>query len=397
MKSQQKNRKLSDTSVLRHAGTLPHGQRGAVNPPLVRASTVLFENLASLRQASARPFDDFYYGRFGTPTHAALEEALCSLSGAQGAVFFPSGLGATAGVLLSLLQAGDELLLADCVYGPTRNFCVNELARFGITTRIFPATAGADIAELIGDTTAAIYCETPGSLSMEMQDLPALCAVAQARDIPVLVDNTWATPLHGKVLAMGASVDIQAGTKYIAGHADVMLGAALCNAQTLERVRRRSQQLGYCVSPDDAWLALRGLRTLDIRMQQHAANAAALKAWLRQQPELRRILDPAEPDHPQHGLWQRDFSGANGLFSIELEPLSDAALCALIDHLQLFGLGYSWGGFESLCIPFDLSAERQDEQWHPASTYLRLHAGLEAVDDLLADLQAGFAAMRAAS
>ncbi|MGJ8669178.1 MAG: cystathionine beta-lyase [Oceanococcus sp.] len=394
MKTSDRKKTGAAETVLRHAGTLPAGQRGAVNPPLVRASTVLFENLASLKQASAQPFNGFYYGRFGTPTHAALEDALCALSGANGGVFYPSGLAATAGVLCSLLSAGDELLLADCVYGPTRNFCIRELTRFGISVRVFPAIAGKDIEGYIGATTRAIYCESPGSLTMEMQDLPALCAVARARDIPVLVDNTWATPLHGKVLAMGASVDIQAGTKYLGGHADVMLGAALCDAAVLPKIRQRSQSFGYCVSPDDAWLVLRGLRSLDIRMRQHAHNASVLKEWLKQQPEVRRVLDPADDTHPQHVLWKRDYTGGNGLFSVEIDPLNDTALSALVDSLQLFGLGYSWGGFESLCIPFDVSKERDDQQWNKSSTYLRFHAGLEAADDLVADLQTGFTALR---
>lgn len=376
---------------LRHAGA---NRVGAVNPPVTRASTVLYRDLAELREASAQPFEGFYYGRFGTPTHHALADALNQMSGAAGTVFFPSGLAAIAGVLLALLDQGDEVLVADCVYGPTRKFCDQQLARFGIGVRYFPADCGADIARLISPSTRLIFCESPGSLSMELQDLPAICAAAG--QIPVVVDNTWATPLHCKVLELGAAVDIQAGTKYLGGHADVMLGAALCRKDVLARIRSRAQALGYCVSADEAWLTLRGVRSLDIRMRQHQTNAAAVKAWLKQQPECLRILDPSDPEDAQHGLWTRDFSGGNGLFSVEMVALSERQLATLIDALQLFGLGYSWGGFESLCLPFELSAERCQRRWSAEHRFLRFHVGLEQPDDLIDDLAQAFACMRKA-
>ncbi len=381
---------------LRHAGSTPSQYAGAVNPPVFRASTVLFESLRHLREASARPFEQFYYGRFGTPTHAALAEALEEMSGAAGSVFFPSGLGAIAGVMLSFLSTGDEVLVADCVYGPTRNFCDQQLARMGITVRYFAPDVGAKIGAFIEPRTRLIFCESPGSLTMELQDLPAICAVAAERDVPVVVDNTWATPWHCAVLPMGVAVDIQAGTKYLGGHADLMLGVALCAESVLDRVRRNAQSFGYCVSPDDAWLVLRGLRSLDIRLRQHVVHAEQLKDWLLKQPEVLRVLDPSHPGDPQHALWQRDFHGGNGLFSIELERLDDHALAALIDTLRLFGLGYSWGGFESLCLPFELSGSRAAQSAPGGGTYLRFHAGLEDPRDLLADLESGFAAMRAA-
>ncbi len=385
---------MDPATRLRHAGNDPTRNRGAVNPPLVRASTVLFDDLAHLRRASARPFDEFYYGRFGTPTHAALAEALLALSGAQGCVFFPSGLAAIAGVILHFVRAGDELLVADCVYGPTRGLCEQQLERLGVSVRYFDPAVGAGIGSLIGDSTRLIFCESPGSLSMDLQDLPAICSAASQRDVPVVVDNTWATPLHCSVLEHGAAVDIQAGTKYLGGHADLMLGVALCRDDVLPGLRRDAQALGYCVSADEAWLALRGLRSLDLRLRQHADNARVLKSWLGEQPEVRRILDPSWPQDPQHALWQRDFSGGNGLFSVELESLSERELAALIDNLNLFGLGYSWGGYESLCLPFSLS-QRQYGDWSDEATYLRFHAGLEAPADLLDDLAQGFAALRA--
>lgn len=395
MSAQEPDRQMRRSTLLKHTGKPSSPGAKPVNPPLVRASTVLFDSLQELHEASARPFQGLYYGRFGTPTHEALAHALNALSGAAGSVFYPSGLAAIAGTLLSLVEAGDEILVADCVYGPTRNFCTQDLARLGVRTRFFPATEGAQIAAQFSADTRLVFCESPGSLTMELQDLPAICAAANARDIPVLVDNTWATPLHAPVLAMGAAVDIQAGTKYLTGHADVMLGAALCRDDVLERVRRRSQSLGYCVSADDAYLALRGLRTLDVRLRTHAHNARVLKDWLRDQPEVRRILDPADPAHPQHALWQRDFSGANGLFSVEFEPLSPARLAAFADSLSLFGLGYSWGGYESLCLPFDVRGQREGTDWSDCGSCVRFHAGLEDPEDLLADLAHALAALRA--
>lgn len=380
---------------LRQAGRDSSRWGGAVNPPLIRASTVLFESVQELQAAEAQPFDHFFYGRFGTPTHFALAEAMCDLAGAASCVFYPSGLAAAAGCLLSLLNAGEELLLVDCVYGPTRKLCQEELTRFGIRTRMIPATCGADIAEYIGPDTRAIYCESPGSLTMEMQDLPALCAVARQHDIPVLVDNTWATPLNARVLEMGASVDIQAATKYLGGHADMMMGLALCDERIGARIQSRSQSFGYCVSADDAWQCLRGLRTLDIRLQQHQQQAAGLKQWLRDQPEVQQILDPSDSQHPQHWLWQRDFQGGNGLFSVRLKKLSDAQLSTLVDQLEHFGLGYSWGGYESLCVPFDVSGSRAAGPFDGSSSYLRFHAGFEHLEDLLADLQQAFEKMRA--
>ncbi len=384
-------------TVLRHAGNCRARNAGAVNPPIVRASTVLFEDLDHLESAGRQAFEVFYYGRFGTPTHAALAEALCALSGAAGAVFFPSGLAAIAGVMMNFLRSGDEVLVADCVYGPTRKFCDQQLARLGIRVRYFPARAGADIAPLISPSTRLIFCESPGSLAMELQDLPAICQAAKVHGVPVVVDNTWATPLQCDVLELGAAVDIQAGTKYLGGHADLMLGVALCREDVLADLRSNAQAFGYCVGADEAWLALRGLRTLDLRLRQHQANAAELKSWLRQQPEVLRILDPSVPDDPQHALWQRDFRGGNGLFSVQLRAMSDEAFRALVDSLQLFGLGYSWGGYESLCLPFRLQGLRSEADWDASARYLRFHAGLESAVDLLADLEQAFSCSRAIS
>lgn len=379
---------------LRHAGSDPKAFHGAVNPPVFRASTVVFPDLASLREASDNPSEQFFYGRFGTPTHAALGTALNEMAGAAGTVFYPSGLAAIAGVMLSFLKPGDEVLVADCVYAPTRKFCRGVLREMGIHTRFFSATAGSDIRAEIRSQTRLIFCESPGSLTLELQDLPGIIGVAREFDVPVVVDNTWGTPWNCRVLDMGAVVDIQAATKYLAGHADLMLGAALCHPRYLEDVRRTARAYGYCVSPDDAWQTLRGLRTLDLRLRQHADNARQVGDWLATQPEVLRLLDPARRTHPQYAIWQRDFGGSNGLFSVELVPLSDAALSALVDGLELFGLGFSWGGYESLCLPFEPGEVRSHGQWDQRGRFVRLHIGLEKPEDLVADLQAGFARMR---
>ncbi len=385
---------MDEDTRLTHAGSNPQAQNGAVNPPVVRASTVVFPDLASLRAAAAQPFAGFFYGRFGTPTHAALADALNAIAGGAGTVFYPSGLAAVAGVILSQVRAGERILVVDCVYQPTRKFCDSMLRDLGVDTQYFAPDIGADIAALIDDRTRMVFCESPGSLTMEVQDLPAIAQVTRARDVVLAVDNTWATPLHCPVLQLGADVDIQALTKYVGGHADLLSGAAICNKRAWARVQGTAVRLGHCCAADDAWLALRGLRTLGVRLRQHAHNAARLMDWLARQPEVRRILSPAWVDDPGHAMWQRDFRGGNGLFSVELEPQSPEALAAFADGLRYFGLGFSWGGFESLCLPFEPGPARTATDWSKPASYLRFHAGLEGAQDLLADLSAGFARMR---
>jgi cystathionine beta-lyase len=359
-----------------------------VNVPVERASTVLFDSVAQLE--SSRPsLGEYRYGLQGTATHWALSEALTELEpGAAGTALYSSGLAAITGALLSVLSAGDELLVTDSVYGPTRRFCDTILKRLGITTRYYDPLIGPGIAKLVGDRTRAIMLESPGSLTMEVQDVPGICAVARERNVATLLDNTWATPLFFPAIAAGVDITILAATKYVGGHADVMIGAATANEAYFTQVQRTAWDLGQAVSPDDAWLASRGLRTMTLRLKQHEAAALKIAQWLKQQPLVGAVLHPALPDCPGHEFWKRDFKGSSGLFSFELH--GDAA--AFVDRLELFGIGFSWGGYESLAIPVDPTRTVSEP---PASNLVRLHVGLEDPEDLVEDLSRSFAALTA--
>ncbi len=379
-------------------GRRPEWTRGIVSPPVWRASTILFDSVAALRAASAAPDDGLYYGRRGTPTQWALADALTELEpGAAGTMLYPSGVAAIAAALLAVLKPGDELLLADTVYEPTRAFCRNILAPLGIAARFYDPGVGADIAAIIDDRTRAIFLESPGSLTFEVQDVPAICVAARARGIVTLLDNTWATPLLFPAIGHGVDIAILACTKYVVGHSDVMLGSATAGPEWFGRLRRTAQSLGQYVSPDDAWLASRGLRTLAVRLRQHEEGSLAVARWLAGRPEVARVLHPALPDCPGHDLWQRDFRGASGLFGFVLAGGDDAARAALIDGLDHFGIGFSWGGFESLALPVDPAPIRTATRWQAEGPMVRLHIGLEDPADLIADLAAGldrFAAAR---
>jgi cystathionine beta-lyase len=359
-----------------------------VNVPVERASTVLFDSVAQLE--SSRPsLGEYRYGLQGTATHWALSEALTELEpGAAGTALYSSGLAAITGALLSVLSAGDELLVTDSVYGPTRRFCDTILKRLGITTRYYDPLIGPGIAKLVGDRTRAIMLESPGSLTMEVQDVPGICAVARERNVATLLDNTWATPLFFPAIAAGVDITILAATKYVGGHADVMIGAATANEAYFTQVQRTAWDLGQAVSPDDAWLASRGLRTMTLRLKQHEAAALKIAQWLQQQPLVGAVLHPALPDCPGHEFWKRDFKGSSGLFSFELR--GDAA--AFVDRLELFGIGFSWGGYESLAIPVHPTRTVSEP---PASNLVRLHVGLEDPEDLMEDLSHSFAALTA--
>jgi cystathionine beta-lyase len=362
-----------------------------VNPPVHRASTILFDDVAEMRSAAPR-FGDHYYGLHGTPTQWALSEALTELEpGAAGTMLYPSGLAAVTAALLTVLGAGDELLMTDSVYGPTRRFCDAFLKRYRVTTRYYDPHAGAGIAELIGDRTRAIFLESPGSLTMEVQDVPAICAAAKARGVATLLDNTWATPLFFPALARGVDLSILAGTKYVGGHSDVMLGSVTANADWYPRLERTSWDLGQTVGPDDAWLCSRGLRTMAVRLRQHEASALRIARWLAEQPQVAAVLHPALPDCPGHELWARDFKGASGLFSFVLKGGGDSGRTRFIEALELFGLGYSWGGYESLVIPADPDRLRTATRWTSKGPLVRLQIGLEDADDLIEDLAAGLA------
>ncbi|WP_253201107.1 cystathionine beta-lyase [Sphingomonas quercus] len=373
------------------AGRRPEWTGGVVNPPVWRASTILFDDCADLDAKSSRNRDgELYYGRRGTPTQWALADALTELEpGAAGTMLYPSGVAAVAGALLSVLKPGDELLLVDSCYQPTRAFAQNILAPMGVATRFYDPLVGAGIAELFTDKTRAVFMESPGSLTFEVQDVPAICAAARARGIVTLIDNTWATPLLLPAIALGVDLSIIACTKYIVGHSDVMLGSVTATAPYYKRLRMVAQSLGQHVGPDDAWLALRGLRTLGVRLRQHQEGGLAVAQWLATRPEVARVLHPALPDCPGHDLWRRDFGGASGLFSFVLRDADAAARARLIDGLALFGIGFSWGGYESLALPVDPAPLRSAVRWEAGGPAVRLHIGLEDPADLIADLDAG--------
>lgn len=363
----------------------------AINPPVWRASTHLYDSVADLRDGEQNNTDGrFFYGRRGSPTQWALAEALTEMEpGAHGTMLFPSGVAAIACALLAVLRPGDVLLMADSSYDPTRSYAEAFLKKWGVETRYYDPLVGAGIARLICNKTRAIMMESPGSLTFEVQDVPAICTVAKEREITTLLDNTWAASWFFRAAEHGVDIVILAGTKYLVGHSDVMLGSVTTHEKYWARVRRTAQQIGQVVSPDDAYLALRGLRTLDVRMRQHEAGGLKVARWLAEQPQVARILHPALPDCPGHDIWRRDFSGAAGLFSLVLEGGDDDAVAALVDDLELFGIGYSWGGYESLALPVDPAPDRMATSWQADGPVIRLNIGLEDPDDLIADLAKG--------
>ncbi|MCH4893825.1 cystathionine beta-lyase [Sphingomonas sp. SFZ2018-12] len=393
------DRDRGDDTRLVTAGRRPEWTTGIVNPPVWRASTILYDSVADLR-ATARSdtHHTLFYGRRGTPTQWALADALTALEpGAEATFLYPSGVAAIAAALLAVLSPGDELLLTDSAYDPTRSLATGLLRRMGIATCFYDPLIGAGIADLIGPATRAIFMESPGSLTFEVQDVPAIVAAAKARGVTTLIDNTWATPLLLPVIAMGVDYAILACTKYVVGHSDVMLGSVTAAPGRFAALRETSHQLGQCVSPDDAWLASRGLRTLGVRMRQHGASALAIARWLESRPEVARVLHPALPGCPGHDLFARDFRGSSGLFAFVLAGGDDAARAALIDGLDLFGIGYSWGGFESLALPVDPARYRTATRWQAEGPVVRLQIGLEDPADLIADLAAGLDRFRAAT
>jgi cystathionine beta-lyase len=355
-----------------------------VNVPVERASTILFDDVAEMRDNVAG-LGTYRYGLQGTATHWALAEALTELEpGAEGTALYSSGLAAITTALLAVLSPGDELLVPDSVYGPTRKFCDTFLKRFGVATRYYDPLTIPEI----GNRSRAILLESPGSLTMEVQDVPAICAAARERDVVTLIDNTWATPLLFPAIDAGVDISILAATKYVGGHADVMLGSVTATAKHFRTIQTLGWDLGHAVSPDDAWLGSRGLRTMGIRLAQHEQSALRIANWLKQRPEVGRVLHPGLPDCPGHEFWKRNFKGSSGLFSFELKDADDARRAAFIDRLELFGLGYSWGGYESLAMPVD---PVRTVSRAPAPNLVRLHVGLEDPGDLIADLEQALA------
>ncbi|WP_213995198.1 cystathionine beta-lyase [Arsukibacterium sp.] len=381
-----KNTKLID------AGRAKKYTGYAVNPPVVRASTIVFDTFSELKQATLQRGNRVpFYGRRGTDTHFALQEAICELEGGAGCALYPCGAAAVSGALLAFLQSGDHLLMVDSVYEPTRALCDKLLKGFGIETTYYDPQIGSAIAGLIKANTKVIFLESPGSLTFEMQDIPAICAVAKQHNIVTILDNTWASPILCQPFALGVDVSIQAATKYIVGHSDVMLGTASANEKHWPKLREHSYLMGYCASADDAYTALRGLRTLAVRLQQHEQSALTVASWLGQRAEVETVLHPALPTHPGHAIFQRDFSGSNGLFSFVLKQGSQQQVAAFIEGMSHFKMGFSWGGYESLITAtMQLQKLRTASSWPYRGPLIRLHIGLEHVDDLLADLAAAF-------
>lgn len=375
---------------LAHAGRSPHDHHGVVNPPVYHASTIMQPSLAAWEATRQPGYDGYSYGRNGTPTTRAFETAIADIYGADDAVAVSSGLAAITVAITAHTKAGDHVLVTDSAYFPCRKFCDNVLKKYGVTTTYYDPTIGAGIAELMRPETSLIVTEAPGSLTFEMQDIPAIVAAAHARGAKVMTDNTWATALYFNPLDHGVDVVVEAATKYISGHSDILIGLVAGRGPDTPALRATARFLGNCSGPDDLYLAQRGLRTMAVRLERNQANGLALAHWLQARPEVARVLHPALPDDPGHALWKRDFSGASGLFSILLHPVAKPALAAFLDGLKLFGIGASWGGYESLILPSDPRALRTATVWDAPGQLLRIHAGLEDPGDLIADLAAGF-------
>ncbi len=380
------NRKHRRRTRLVHAGHDLETSQGFVNVPAVRGSTVLYPDTATMKGAAQR----YTYGTHGTPTTDALAGAWSELAGAAGTALVPSGLAAIAMALQTVVKAGDHLLMTDSAYGPARRFAEKVLRPLGVETTYYDPEIGAGVAALLRDNTTAILTEAPGSQSMEMQDIPAIAEAAHARGVCVIMDNTWATPLLFPPHERGVDLAIEAGTKYLGGHSDLLLGLISANDEWWPRLKAYVDLYGIPPGPEDCFLALRGLRTMELRLKEAERQALALALWLETRAEVARVIHPALPHHPGHAIWQRDFLGSSGLFSVILKPASEAAVAAMLDGLELFGLGYSWGGYESLIIPFDCSTYRTATRWAPEGPALRLQVGLEDIEDLREDLACGF-------
>ena len=376
----------SDATATVHAGRNPEATYGFVNQPAYRGSTVLFPSVEKLKTHD----QTYTYGRYGSPTATGLEDAITELERGHATVLTASGLQAVTTAILAFVAAGDEILMVDSVYQPTRNFCDHSLSALGVKTIYYDPTIGADIASLVTSKTKVIFTESPGSQTFEIQDIPAIATVAKAHDIWLLMDNTWATPMLFKPLAHGVDVVIESVTKYIVGHADALIGSITTNQRATPHVQKTRKLYGACPGSEETYLAARGLRTLAVRLTQHQSSSIELAKWLEDRAEVARVLHPALASHPQHDLWSRDFSGSSGLFGVILKTNSEPAVAAMLDGLAYFGMGYSWGGFESLAIPVDPRSYRTATSWTSEGQLLRLHVGLEDIDDLKVDLDAGF-------
>lgn len=383
-------RRRTSTDIV-HAGRDPFAHHGFVNPPVYRGSTVLFKTLESFEKRQQR----YTYGRRGTPTTEALEEVICKLEGGHRTMLASNGLAAITHALLSFVKAGDNILVTDSVYQPTRKFCDGVLARLGVTTTYYDPLIGAGIADLIKPNTTVVFTESPGSQTFEMQDIPAIAEAAHKKGAVVIIDNTWASPLYFKPFEHGVDISVQAATKYIVGHADAMLGCITANKATADKLAEGAHALGIGVGTEECYLGLRGIRTLEVRLERHQKSALEIARWLEARPEVARVIHPGLESHPGHAIWKRDFLGSSGLFAFILKPTPKPAVAAMLEGLELFGMGASWGGFESLVLPFNAQAYRTATKWQPEGPCVRIHVGLEDVEDIKADLDAGFARLKA--
>ncbi|ACM04091.1 cystathionine beta-lyase [Cereibacter sphaeroides] len=385
------DKKLKYDTILTHAGRDPARHLGAVNTPVYRASTILFPTLAALE---AKEGTKLRYGRRGTPTTHALEDAVCALEKADRALLAPSGVSAISTILMSFAEPGAHILMTDSAYGPARKFCEFTLRRFGVETTYYDPTVGAGIEALIRPETKLIWMESPGSQTFEVQDVSAIAEVARRHGIVTAIDNTWSGGYFCQPLTQGVDISIQAGTKYISGHSDLLLGTIACRAEHYDRLRETYLRFGVCLGADDAFLALRGLRTMAVRMAHHHESGLEVANWLLQQEEVCRVMHPGLPGDPGHALWQQQFTGASGLFGFVLRPVNRPALGRMFDGLSLFGMGSSWGGFESLLVPSNPSVYRTATTWAPGGQTVRIHVGLEDPADLIAELRAAFDRLR---
>lgn len=384
-------RKWRPGTAVTQLGRAPEKHLGAVNTPVYRATTMLFDRVADLEAAERGEYPGLSYGLHGLPTVTDLQDAIAALEGGHAALAVASGLAAITLALLAVTKAGDHVLVTDSAYGPTRRFCNNQLTRFGIAVSYYDPLIGGDIAREMRSNTTVVFAESPGSLSFDVQDVPAIASAAHAQGALLMLDNTWATPLGFSAFAHGVDISLHAGTKYFGGHSDVLNGVIVCDAATYPRLHRLWTDMGVSATSDDCFLALRGLRTLALRLERHTASALTIATWLRGRPEVAEVIFPALPGSRGHELWKRDFTGACGLFGVVLHPVSKARVDAMLNALRLFRMGWSWGGFESLIIPAHPERIRTATRWEAAGPYLRLHVGLEDPADLIADLEQGFA------